>query len=103
MRAKTKTKSCKVCGQDFKAVRGAERWPSTCSPPCRLVALDRFINVMVQRRDAMAAELGEPPRAGEPATAAVVAKAAPTRPDSPAIRPAPPQEQFFPFFKSGQS
>lgn len=57
-KTETREKKCTTCGETFTAVRKSHGgWSSTCSLPCRLEALDRFIAVMQRNRDRLAAEL----------------------------------------------
>ncbi len=56
----TRAKNCSTCGAPFEAVKSPKgKWPSTCSPECRLAALDRLIEVLTKKRRSLAATLGE--------------------------------------------
>lgn len=59
----TRTKTCSTCGAPFQATKAPNgKWPATCSPQCRLAALDRLIGVLTKNRHALATriEAGEP-------------------------------------------
>jgi hypothetical protein len=58
----TKQKHCRTCGVEFTSIRTAHGgFRSTCSMPCRLVALERYIAVMQKQRDKLAAEIAATP------------------------------------------
>ena len=54
-----KRKLCSSCRRPFDAIRGEKngRWPSTCSPRCRLAALDRLLERIQTTRQELAASL----------------------------------------------
>jgi hypothetical protein len=53
-------KVCTTCGISFVAWKTTQgRWRSTCSPPCRLEALDRLLSVLAAQRVRLAAAIEE--------------------------------------------
>ncbi len=49
---------CSSCGRPFTSVLSKQgRWSRTCSPPCRLAALDRMLSVFQAARAKLAAEI----------------------------------------------
>lgn len=50
-RERTRPDQCRNCGASFTSVRANNgRWSRTCSPPCRLAALDRLIQGLLATR-----------------------------------------------------
>ena len=50
--------TCKSCGRPFLSLKGDNgRWTRTCSPPCRLAALDRMLSVLHKARARLAVEV----------------------------------------------
>ncbi len=48
-------KTCSTCRAPFEAVKAPSgKWPATCSPECRLAALDRLIVTLIEHRRALA-------------------------------------------------
>jgi hypothetical protein len=55
---RTRLDECRSCGATFVSARGTSgRWTRTCSLPCRLAALDRFLAGLAKARDTFAAQV----------------------------------------------
>ena len=59
-------RSCKACGAPFVSTQSANgKWPSACSPRCKLVVLDRFLGRLGKQRARLVAELEERAAGGQ--------------------------------------
>ena len=54
----TRTKNCSTCSRPFEATKAPNgKWPATCSPRCRLAAIDRLIETLTKNRRALVASI----------------------------------------------
>ncbi|WP_041453454.1 hypothetical protein [Anaeromyxobacter dehalogenans] len=55
---RTRREECRSCGARFVAIRAHNgKFPKTCSAPCRLAALDRYIAGLQRARDTLAEQI----------------------------------------------
>ncbi len=59
---KRRDATCNSCGRPFLSTRSDKgRWTRTCSPSCRLAALDRMLSVLRKARETLAASIEATP------------------------------------------
>lgn len=59
-RPASRWRTCASCRERFESVQSANgRWPTTCSLPCRLAALEKLIERLVEQRDLLAELVAE--------------------------------------------